>query len=62
MFRNNGSKGSGNGQKGMIPTCQSSIRDFSDDPVVKTLLSNAGSAGSIPGQGAKTPKCLVAKK
>ena len=27
--------------------------DFSDGPVVKTLPSNAGGAGSIPGQGAK---------
>ena len=31
------------------------IRDFPGGPVVKTLLSNAGGAGSIPGWGAKTP-------
>ncbi len=29
--------------------------DFPGGPVVKTLLSNAGGAGSIPGWGAKTP-------
>ena len=28
-------------------------RDFPGGPVVKTLLSNAGGAGLIPGQGAK---------
>ena len=31
------------------------LRDFSHCPVVKTLPSNAGGAGSIPGQGAKFP-------
>ena len=30
--------------------------------MVKTLPSNAGSAGSGPGQGAKIPTCLKAKK
>ena len=30
-------------------------RDFPGVPVVKTLLSNAGGEGSIPGQGAKIP-------
>ena len=55
MFHNNGSKGSRNWQKGRIPACQSSIRDFSGGPVVKTLLTSARSAGSIPGQGAKIP-------
>ena len=49
MFHNDGSKGSRNGQKGRIPACQPSIRDFSGGPGVKTLLSNAGSVGSIPG-------------
>ena len=29
-------------------------QDFPGGPVVKTLPSNAGGAGSIPGQGAKT--------
>ena len=31
------------------------IRDFPDSPVVKTLPSNAGGVGSIPGWGAKIP-------
>ena len=31
------------------------IRDFPGGPVVKNLPSNAGDAGSIPGQGIKTP-------
>ena len=30
--------------------------------MVKTSPSNAGGVGSIPGQGAKIPTCLVAKK
>ena len=30
-------------------------RDFPGGPVFKTLPSNAGGAGSIPGQGAKIP-------
>ena len=30
-------------------------RDFPGGPVVKTLPSNAGGVGSVPGQGAKTP-------
>ena len=29
--------------------------DIPSSPVVKTLPSNAGGAGSIPGRGAKTP-------
>ena len=29
--------------------------DFSGGPVVKNPLSNAGDAGSIPGQGTKIP-------
>ena len=28
-------------------------RDFPGGPVVKTLPSNAGGVGSVPGQGAK---------
>ena len=44
-----------------------SIKKISQDclgsPVVKTLPSNAGSVGSIPGEEAKIdPTCLVAKK
>ena len=31
------------------------LRDFPGSPVVRTLPSNAGGAGSIPGQGAKIP-------
>ena len=30
-------------------------RDFPGGPVVKTLSSNAGGVGSIPGQGTKIP-------
>ena len=30
-------------------------KDFPSDPVVKTLLPNAESVGSIPGWGAKIP-------
>ena len=33
-------------------------RDFSGGPAVKTLPSNAGGAGSIPGLGAKIPHVL----
>ena len=36
--------------------------DFSGGPVMKTLASSAGGGGSIPGQGAKIPTCLTAKK
>ena len=35
--------------------------DFPGSPVVKTSLSNAGGAGSIPGQGAKIPHALGSK-
>ena len=35
--------------------------DFPDGSVVKTLPSNAGSAGSIPGWGAKIPHALRPK-
>ena len=35
--------------------------DFPGGPVVKTLPSNAGGAGSIPGQGAKIPHTLWPK-
>ena len=31
------------------------LMDFPGSPVVKTLPSNAGGAGLIPGQGAKIP-------
>ena len=34
------------------------FRDFPGGPVVKTLPSNAGRAGSIPGQGAKIQHVL----
>ena len=34
---------------------KSHYRDFPGSPVVKTSPSNAGGAGSIPGQGAKIP-------
>ena len=34
---------------------KSTYKDFSDGPVVKTLFSNAGGAGSILGQGTKIP-------
>ena len=30
-------------------------RDFPGSPVVRLGASNSGSAGSVPGQGAKTP-------
>ena len=33
-------------------------RDFPSSPVVKTLLSKAGGAGSIPGSRAKNPQAL----
>ena len=36
-------------------------RDFSGSPVVKTVPPNAGSAGSIPGQGAKIPHASQSK-
>ena len=36
--------------------------DFPGGPVVKTSLSNAGVAGSIPGQGPKIPHALGLKK
>ena len=35
--------------------------DFPGGPVVKTLPSNAGRVGSIPGQGAKIPHALQPK-
>jgi len=37
------------------------IRDFPDSPVVKTLPSNAGGTGSIPGQEVKIPHASRAK-
>ena len=36
--------------------------DFPGGPVVKTLPCNEGSAGSIPGQGAKLPHSSQPKK
>ena len=36
--------------------------DFPGGPVVKTLPSNAGGAGSIPGQEAKIPHASQQKK
>ena len=36
-------------------------RDFPGSPVVKTLPSNAGGAGSILGRGAKIPHCYWPK-
>ena len=33
-------------------------KDFPGDPVVETLPSSAGAAGSIPGQGTKIPHAL----
>ena len=38
------------------------LQDFTGGPVVKTLPSNAGGAGSIPCRGAKIPHALGAKK
>ena len=35
--------------------------DFPSGPVVKSSSSNAGSAGLIPSQGAKTPHALRSK-
>ena len=32
--------------------------DFPSSPVVKTLPSNAGGVGTIPGQGAEIPRAL----
>ena len=37
-------------------------KDFPGGPVVKTLPSNAGGAGSIPGQGANIPHASGPKK
>ena len=39
------------------PKCQ----DFPGGPVVKTLPSNAGGEGLIPGRGAKIPHALQPK-
>ena len=36
--------------------------DFPDSPVVETLTSNAGGAGSIPGQGVKISYALRPNK
>ena len=37
-------------------------RDFPGGPVVKTSLSNAGGAGSVPGGGTRVPHASWAKK
>ena len=37
------------------------LGDFPGGPVVKTSLSNAGDAGSIPGRGARIPHALRPK-
>ena len=37
-------------------------RDCSGGPVVKTSPPDAGGVGSIPGQGAKSPRCLATPK
>ena len=45
--------------------CQTQLSDWrttTGGPVVKTLPSNAGAMGSIPGQGAKIPHALWPKK
>ena len=39
-----------------------SLQDFPSSPVVKTLPSNAGGLGSIPGQKAKIPHASRPKK
>ena len=38
------------------------VWDFPGGPVVKTLPSNAGGAGSIPGQGAEIPHASGPRK
>ena len=40
----------------------SNFRNFPSSPVVKTLPSNAGGVGSIPGWGAKIPRGWLAVK
>ena len=42
-------------------TLISVFRDFPRSPVVKTSPSNAGGAGSIPGQGTKIPQAAWPK-
>ena len=42
-------------------TCNITFWDFPGGPVVRTLPSSAGGAGSIPGQGAKIPHALWPK-
>ena len=39
-----------------------SYQDLPGGPVVKTLPSNAGGTGSIPGRAAKIPYALVPEK
>ena len=45
-----------------LPTLKCNHWDFLDGPVVKTSPSNAGVAGSIPGQGTKIPDASMPKK
>ena len=47
--------------KAKLNICLYLCQDFPGGLVVKTLPSNAGGAGSIPGQGAKTPPALEPK-
>ena len=42
----------------VVVLCITQSGDFPGNPVVKTLPSNAGGTGSIPGQGAKIPRAL----
>ena len=46
--------------KNWLPN-NSNFGDFPGNPVVKTLLYNAGDAGAIPGWGAKIPHALGPK-
>ena len=45
----------------LLKQIRCSLRDFPGGPVVKTSPSNAGSAGLIPGQGAKILHALRPK-
>ena len=45
----------------MLKKKKKDSKDFPGSPVAKTLPSNAGGAGSIPGRGAKIPHALQPK-
>ena len=45
-----------------IPETKLNSRDFPGGPVIKASSSNAGGAGSIPGQRVKIPLVLGPKK